>query len=81
MVGGDAVVGIIVTGSGAVKAEAVVCGGDKFLVLGYLGRGEIALGSVDGVAVNVESLTGGDEGAVHLAIEFLNGLCGKTVMV
>ena len=76
MVGGDAVVVIIVTGSGVVKAEAVVSSGDKFLVLGYLGRRKIALGSVDGVAVDVESLTGGNEGAVHLAIEFLNGLRG-----
>ena len=67
---------IIVTGSGTVKAETVVCGGDKFLVLGHLGRGKIALGSIDGVAVDVESLTGGNEGAVHLAIEFLNGLRG-----
>ena len=60
---------------GGVAAQAVVGGGDKGLVLGYLLGRKISTGSINGIAIDVQPLAGGDEGAVHLAVKVLNGLC------
>lgn len=67
--------------AGVVEGETVVGGGDKGLVKTYLCGRKVARGGIDGVAVDVEPLAGGNEGAVHFAVKLLDRSGGEAVVV
>lgn len=67
--------------AGVVEGEAVVGGCNEGLVESYLFGREVARGGIDGVAVDVEPLAGGNEGVVHLAVKLLDRSGSEAVVV